>query len=165
MVPIGKVKRDYAYKILLRAFRRALKRLFKNCHDLSKGRYKWREEVWFKRVPIFLKRSFNLSSVSMRDIAAVILMLYPAKGDSTSKVPIKRADEKSEVYKHLQEDGFKLFKMTITGSNTQSSRQMFFSSPIIVALWPHVLPHMTKKVVFKNIEPYELYFPTFRAMI
>jgi hypothetical protein len=52
--------------------------------------------------------------VTERDIAAVILILYPAKGESTSKEKVKKVDVHSKMYRLLGRDGLRLFKAAIT---------------------------------------------------
>jgi len=98
---VGAVKLDQGYKSVLRPFRKALQDLFQKNADLYKGRHHWNEDKWFFRVEIFLTNRLKIHNVSERDLAAVILMLYPAFGPSSGQEPEKMVNRHSKIFSLL----------------------------------------------------------------
>ena len=98
---VGAVKLDQGYKSVLRPFRKAFMKDFSKTGKLYKGRHHWTEDKWFLRVESYLQDYLELHDVTEYEIAAAILLLYPAFGPSTGKEPCKndknKASKKKEV--------------------------------------------------------------------
>ena len=77
-------------------------------------------------------------------------MLYPARGPSSGKNPVKSSNPQSRVYRTIGEQGMVVFKKFITENNNKGLREIYFSHPFIRRLWPTLLPHMTVDLVFKT---------------
>lgn len=100
---------------MLRPFRAAFTQLFLDMKisDLSKGRHHWTEEKWFDRLGEFLTKVLKIKNLTKKDLAAAILLQYPAFGPSTGKKDaIKKVNEyKSKlIYKLLGDHGINLYK-------------------------------------------------------
>jgi len=72
--------------------------LFEKQADLFKGRHHWSEEKWFLRVEIFLSDRLKIRTFTEQELAAVILMLYPAFGPSSGTDSVKELDRATRVY-------------------------------------------------------------------
>jgi hypothetical protein len=68
------------------------------------------------------------------------LILYPAKGETKTKKPIK---ETSKIYRTLDDEGMRMYK-TIFDNNNKRDVSKFLSDPFIRTLWPTMM---------KNIKP------------
>lgn len=155
LTKIGAVKLDQGYKSVLRPFRKALQNLFEKEADLFKGRHHWDESKWFLRVRIFLEDRHNIRGFSDTEVAAVILMLYPAFGPSSgtedpsqNKTIKKQVDRNSKVFKLLRDEGMELFKTMITDNNNDQQRKAFFTHKVIQRLWSVVSPVITRDLCF-----------------
>ena len=117
----------------------------------SKYRHKWSEAAWFENTRLVLINSvFKGKVVTEEEVAIAILMLYPAKGPSSGKNPVKASNPQSRVYRAIGEEGMVVFKKFITENNNKGLREIYFSHPFIRRLWPTFLPHMTADLLFKT---------------
>ena len=91
--------------------------------------------------------------VSDQELAIVILLLCPAFGPSTTRVPEKPLNKNTKVFKLLKDEGMKIYKLSISGNNNMDLRDRFFKTPIIVRLWEKYAPIMTLKDFFAKTEP------------
>lgn len=108
----------------------------------------------------------GLDDFSKKDLAAAILMQYPAFGPSTGKKgEIKKLNDfkKKKLYKLLGDNGIHLFKSQITENNNEDSRDSFFRSNIVQLLWSHVLPYMTYEECFPK-GPNAKILPTYKEI-
>ena len=99
--------------------------------------------------------------VSDRELAIVILLICPAFGPSTTKVPEKPLNKNTKVFKLLRDEGMKIYKLSITDNNNLHLRDRFFKTPIIVRLWEKYAPLMTLKDFFAKTDPKKELSPTF----
>ena len=88
--------------------------------------------------------------VTEEEVAIAILMLYPARGPSSGRNPVKSSNPQSRVYRTIGEQGMVVFKKFITENNNKGLREIYFSHPFISRLWPTLIPHMTADLVFKT---------------
>jgi hypothetical protein len=116
----------------------------------SKYRHKWSEAAWFENTRLVLINSVFKGKVTEEEVAIAILMLYPAKGPSSGKDPVKSSNPQSRVYWAIGEEGMVVFKKFITENNNKGLREIYFSHPFIRRLWPTLIPHMTADLVFKT---------------
>ena len=134
--------------------------------NLSKGRHHWPEDKWFKRLGEFFSKVLGINGLSKKDMAAAILMQYPAFGPSTGKkneIIKKNHYKKTQIYKLLGYRGIYIFKTQITENNNEDSRDAFFKSKIVQVMWQAVLPYMTEEECFPN-GPNENIMPTYKEI-
>jgi len=101
--------------------------MFEREKHLFKGRHHWTEEKWFLRVTSFLEDCLKLKNFTDKEVAACILMLYPAFGPSSGTDAKKAFDKKSLIFQCLGDEGMELYKTMITDNNNEKSREKFFS--------------------------------------
>ena len=77
-----------------------------------------------------------------RDIAIVILLIFPAFGPSSGIMTKKALDTSTQVFKLLKKQGMKVYKECITTNNNENLRDEFFGTPIIKQLWQKLAPEM-----------------------
>jgi hypothetical protein len=127
--------------------------MFISSRKYSKGHHHWKgdkEYVWFERVVKFLEEVLKIEISRQKDIAIVIILLYPAFGPSTGKKVKKEFNPNTKVNKLLGEEGMKIFKQAITLNNNEEMRDKFFKSKIIRDLWNKVVPKMKLNEFFKD---------------
>lgn len=139
--------------------------MFQKQADLFKGRHHWNEEKWFLRVRIFLEDRLGLKGFSETDIAAVILMLYPAFGPSSGTEAVKDLDTDTKIFRLLGNSGMELFKTMITDNNNEDNRSAFFDHRVIKKLWPRVVPYLARDICFpRGSGPNLAILPTYNAI-
>lgn len=162
---VGAVKLDQGYKSVLRPLRKALQNMFEKQKDLFKGRHHWEEEKWFLRVRIFLEDRLKLRGFNDQELAAVILMLYPAFGPSSGTEAKKPLDKTTKVFKLLSKEGMELFKTMLTDNNNEELRENFFSQKLVKRLWPCVRQYLTRDVCFpRGSGPNKSILPTYNEI-
>lgn len=122
--------------------------MFQKQKDLFKGRHHWEEDKWFLRVRIFLEDRLKLRGFNDQELAAVILMLYPAYGPSSGTEAKKKVETSTKVYKLLGKNGMELFKTMITDNNNEDLRENFFNQKLVKKLWHSVRLNLTRDVCF-----------------
>lgn len=80
----SKIKLDEGFKKMLRGIRKAIKAAFK-ASGLDKGKHHWDEDKWLEKGRTFLEDHIKLKSVKAKEVAIVVLLLYPAFGPSDNK--------------------------------------------------------------------------------
>ena len=162
---LGSVKLDQGYKSVLRPLRKALQKLFEKQHGLFKGRHHWDQQKWFLRVRIFLEVCLNLRGFDEAEVAAIILLLYPAFGPSSGTEAKKEVKKNSLIFQLLQKEGMELFKTMITDNNNDEMRRDFFGNNVIRRLWPILRPVLTRNLCFpRGCGPNKSILPTYRAI-
>lgn len=144
---IGKLKLDQGFKSVLRGVRKAIRVAF-NLSELYTGKHHWKEARWMEKGREFLEQFLKFSDVSEWEVAAINLLLYHSFGPSKAK-PV---DPNSIIYHHLQDDGMRLFK-SIFDNNSNFMVIQFFLHPFVKKIWPTVLKHLAKDVVFGKNQP------------
>ena len=127
------LKLDQGFKAVLRAFRSFLAYNF-NHSPYQKGHHHWlkngNEDKWFERVTEFLEE-MGIQVSTKKEIAIVILLIFPAFGPSSGNDTKKELDTSTKVYKLLKDQGMRVYKGAITTNNNEDLRDKFFTTPII----------------------------------
>lgn len=157
------LKLDQGFKAVLRAFRSYLAKTF-NTSPYQKGHHHWlksgNESRWFERVGEFLT-SLDISFTSKKELAIVILLVFPAFGPSSGSMTAKDLNTKTEVYRLLKNQGMRVFKTSITTNNNEGLRDQLFEEPIIQKLWKKLVPKMTLNDIFGDVGPNDRISPTY----
>ena len=147
-----KVKVDQGFKIKLRADRESIFELFKAL-GFGRGIHHWSYDRWLNDVTGFTQHPhFKGVVFSTEEIHGLILLLYPSFGETKTKGP------RPEVFRGLgKTQGGRKTKLDlyhgIFRNNNKKLRAKFYSDSLIKKLYPHMLPLMTKEVVFGKKGP------------
>lgn len=122
-----------------------------NKSKFGKGRNHWlvkgQEYKWFLRVTQFLT-DLGINVSTKKEIAVVILLIFPAFGPSSTKNAKKSISKSTEVYQLLGDEGVEIYKTSITKNNNEKLRTAFFGTSIVRHLWEKLTPSLTLKDYF-----------------
>lgn len=106
---------------------------------LAGGKHHWKEEKWLEQARKFLVEVLKLyrngEEPSEKEICAMALILYPAKGETKTKKPDRAT---SKIYRVLDDEGMRMYK-TIFDNNKKKDIRAFLADPFIRKLWPHMM--------------------------
>jgi hypothetical protein len=101
----GRIKLDQGCKTILRVFRKCVKKDFES-ERLAQGKHHLTPEKFMERARVYLVERKGFSQISEEEVAALVLLVYPAFGKSEKKA----IDKKSPIYKALGEKKMDFFK-------------------------------------------------------